>query len=150
MNPITRTQVEISARKLIGSPWHHQGRSLTTGIDCIGGVIFIMLDTKHMTEEEVKSFDVHNYSRTPDAYETLLTNMGIYLMEIPVSSAKHGDVLTFRMPGERVTSHVGTIVRGEREYSLIHSLQNKITLEEQLRRWYKFATHAYAFRGIID
>lgn len=147
---VTRTEIEKSARKLVGAPWHHQGRSLQTGIDCIGGVIFIALDTNQITEEELKTFDITNYSRTPDTFRTLLVKMGTYMQEIPLNTAKHGDVLTFRMPGERVTSHVGTIVRGVREYHLIHSLQNKTTIEEQLRRWYKFATGAYSFKGIID
>lgn len=147
---VTRQQIQVSARKLNGASWHHQGRSLQGGIDCIGGVIFIGLDTGIFTPEQVAEFDILDYSRRADAFETLIVKLKQQMDEIPIEDAIEGDVLTFRMAGERTTSHVGTLVRGTREMMLVHSLESRATLEEPLRRWEKFITHAFRFRGIEE
>ncbi len=147
---ITRQQVQNAARKLIGAEWHHQGRNVGAGIDCIGGIIYIGLDVGYFTEEEVANFDSIDYGRNPTAYNLLIVRMREYLDEIPINEAREGDILAFRMAGEQVTSHVGTITKGDREYMVIHSLENKTTIEEPLRRWGKYITHAFRLRGIED
>lgn len=147
---VTRRQVELSARKLIGATWHHQGRSIEKGIDCIGGILFVAQDVGYMSKELIQEIDVLDYSRTPDTFSTLVTLLGVYFNEIPLSQVREGDVLAFRMPKEKQTSHVGTVVRGVREYCLIHSLLNRATCEEPLRRWFGLATHCFRFKDIID
>lgn len=145
-----RTDIQNSARKLVGAEWHHQGRTLAGGIDCIGGIIFIGLDSNLFTPEEVNKFDVLDYSRRADSFELLVQKLRQNMDEISITDAKEGDVLTFRMAGEKVTSHVGTLVRGYREMMLVHSLENKATFEEPLRRWLDYATFAFRFRGLSE
>jgi hypothetical protein len=149
---VTRKDIENSARKLIGAPWHHQGRSIEAGIDCIGGTIFVGLDTGLFTKEEIAKVDVFDYSRRADAYELLLVKLREMLDEIPISEAREGDILTFRMAGEQITSHVGILVRGQREMHLVHSLETKnaATFEETLRRWKRYATFAFRFRRLEE
>jgi NlpC/P60 family len=145
---ITTEQIAVSARKLIGAPWHHQGRSIETGIDCIGGVIFVCLDTGYSTPELINQFDIQDYSRRPDTYELLVNILQINFDEVSTSDIQEGDIVTLRMEGDRLTSHVGIVVKGVREYDLIHSLQNKVTIEEPLARWNKFITHVFRFKSL--
>lgn len=146
----TRADIQASARKLVGAPWHHQGRSLTAGIDCIGGTIFVGLDTGLFTQEQIDSVDSLDYSRRADAYELLVSRLRENMDEIAVSDAIEGDVVTFRMSSERLTSHVGILVRGTREMHLVHSLESTATFEETYRRWKPYATYAFRFRGLQE
>lgn len=144
----TRQDVERSARKLIGAPWHHQGRNITAGIDCIGGTIFVGVDTGFFTKEQIEEIDVVDYGRNPDAYSTLIVRLKEVMDEIPLAEAREGDIVAFRMPSEKLTSHVGILVKGTREMHLVHSLEATATFEETYRRWRKLATFAFRFRGI--
>jgi cell wall-associated NlpC family hydrolase len=147
---VTRAQIEQSARKIIGAPWHHQGRSLDGGLDCIGAIIFVGLDVGSFTQEEMDKSDIVDYSRNADAFELLVQKLRYSLDEIPIASAKEGDVVTFRLPHECLTSHVAVLVRGQREMSVIHSVQTRAAYEDIYRRWYRYATHAFRFRDLED
>jgi hypothetical protein len=147
---VTRKAIQVSARKLIGAEWQHQGRNPNAGIDCIGGIIFIGLDTGYFTDKQIQEIDVLDYSRQPTSFELLLQKLAEQFDVIPIYEACEGDILTFRMAGERLTSHVATITKGDREYMIVHSLENKVTIEEPLRRWHKFITGAFRFRNVTD
>lgn len=144
MPEITRQQIEDSARKLIGAPWVHQGRDPVAGVDCLGVLILVGHDVGYLND-----FHYDVYVREPDG-ETLLSELRKELDEIPVDDAREGDILVFRMAGERVPRHVGIIVRGLREYGLIHSLSETTVKEDPLRRWNKYRTNAFRFRGLVD
>ncbi len=144
----TRQDIQDEARKLIGIPWHHQGRNAETGIDCIGCIIHVALKLGIFSEEKVKEIDSVDYSRIPSAYNLLLQRMKENLIEIPISEAKEGDILTFRLPHEKLTSHVAFLLRGEREYTLVHALEKKLTTEEAYQRWKRCVTGAFRFQNV--
>ncbi len=142
-----RKDVETSVRKLIGSPWIHQGRSPEAGIDCLGVLLFVAEDLGY-----IKDFDFHVYRREPDGF-TLINELRKHLIEIPVSEALNGDILVLRMAGEKLPRHIGIITKGEREYMLVHALDDtsqRKTIEEPLRKWEKYKTHAFRMGGLED
>lgn len=147
---ITRADVEHSARKLIGAPFMHQGRSPASGIDCIGTVIATALDVGYISKRDLLKLDRHDYKRTPDAYQTMVAGIAQITDEIPIETVKGGDIMSFRMPSEEESSHVGIVVRGRQELMLVHALYGKVTVEVPLRQWYKYATHAFRLRGISE
>jgi cell wall-associated NlpC family hydrolase len=152
---ITRNAIQQSARKLVGSPWVHQGRSAGTGIDCLGVLIYIAEDLNYLDAkvvQEVNSFYRGVYSRNPDG-ETIHRELSVYFDEVPVSDAKEGDILVLRMAGQKIPRHVAVLVRGEREMTLIHALDDtllKKVVEEPYARWKKFVTNAFRFRNIDE
>ena len=150
VNMATREQIQKSARKLVGASWHHQGRTVEGGIDCIGEVIFVGIDSGLFTKEEVKQFDIPDYSRRATSFELLVKKLQEHMIEIPVSKAKEGDVLSFRLPSEKLTSHVGILVKGSREMMLIHALENKTVFEDPIRRWQSYVTHAFRYKDLED
>ena len=141
-----RSDIEREARKLIGVPWIHQGRNPETGIDCLG-VLYVICVNLGVEVEEYTA-----YKREPDG-EMIVTEMNKYFDEIPLLEAREGDILIFRMAGEKYQRHIGILTKGTHEYMLVHSItahQSGYTVEETLRRWGRLATNAYRFRGLED
>lgn len=141
-----RADIVAEARKLVGAPWVHQGRDPIAGIDCLGVLMHIC--KKFNIEVE----DNTTYSREPDGI-TIVNELRKYMDEVPVESAKEGDVLVFRMPAEVYPRHVGILTKGQQEYMLVHSIAGKSgghTVEETLRRWVRVRTHAFQFRQVED
>lgn len=146
----TRQDIQTSAEKLIGVRWHHQGRSPEAGIDCIGEVIFTGIDSGCFTQEYIDTVDFLNYSRQTDSYHTLIAILKREMVEIPIDSIREGDVVAIRMNAEHFPSHVGIVTKGEREYLLVHALEGKTTIAEPLRKWGKYITHGFSFKGVSN
>jgi len=141
-----RADIEREARKVVGAPWVHQGRDITAGVDCLGVLIFVCQNLG------VDIQDYTNYSREPDGVQ-ILSEMRKYFNEIPLEESREGDILIFRMAGEHLPRHVGIITKGTNEYMLVHSIEVRSTghtVEETLRRWMRFRTNAFQFRGLED
>ena len=141
-----RDDVVQTARQLIGAEWVHQGRDPSTGIDCIGVIVWVAKKSGLHFPDRV------DYGREPIG-ELLVDEIRGRLEEIPVESAKHGDVLILRTPGKPLPTHVAILARGQNEMTLIHSIQiskDRKTVEEPFRRWQRLVTHAFKFREIED
>lgn len=146
-----RNEIAEQARQYIGCNWVHQGRVPEIGIDCLGVLVLIAHHFGYAADK-----DVHDYKRNPVMTEdeqstVLIEGLRDNFKEIPVKEAGEGDVMTFTMPGDGgLPRHVGIVVRGRRELHLVHSLMNKKTLEEPLKKWLRFATHAFRFIDLED
>ena len=144
---ITRKQIVEAARSMIGTPWVHQGRSESAGVDCLGLVIVLGYKLGYLED-----FDYFVYHRQPDGI-TLLRELRKKLDEIKPEDIGLGDIVVIKFPGERLPQHVGIVVNGERERMIIHALKTKNTsevVEEPLARWIPRITHAFKLRNIIE
>lgn len=143
---ITREQIQIEARHIVGSEWVHQGRDPATGIDCIGVISWVAERLK------VPFDDRTDYSRDPVG-NLLVEEFRERMDEIEISEAREGDVLILRTAGTRLPHHVAILARGEMEYMLIHSIElssQRKTVEEPYRRWVKMVMYAFKFRGLVE
>jgi len=100
------------ARKYLGVPWKHQGRSMK-GVDCVG---FLLLAFKHIN---VNIIEIKGYSKSPD---------GIALKKImdeqPNLKRVHypylpGDVVLFRI--RKHPQHVALLTGTKENLKMIHS-----------------------------
>lgn len=109
-----RTQVVEEARKWLGVPWKHQGRS-RQGLDCAGLIVVVAQALK------LSTFDSSDYGRIPDGI-SILQICKDNLVELPkYVPMKAGQILLMKF--ERHPQHLGIVgdysVPGE--VSLIHS-----------------------------
>ena len=129
--------VEI-ARETIGSPFHHQGRVVGVGIDCVGVLV-------HVFERlGLPYFDVKGYPRE---------STGSYLMDVldkqpslmATKDLKEGDLLLFAF--SKFPQHVG-VYTGT---SIIHArYQHKKVVEHNFdRTWQRIHKKTYRVTGNI-
>lgn len=149
---ITRQQIADAALKLRGVKFRHQGRDVTTGVDCVGllHAMLVSVSYPHIVDAEA-------YKRTPPASlirETLQANFD----EIAVEDCGLGDILLMRVGGVK-PRHAGIIVNMERDVEkgivpqLIHTramANNGVAVVEPIRQWFKLCVHGYRLRGLID
>ena len=97
-----------SARACLGTPFHHQGRVVGVGLDCIGVVVVAL----RAVGREVR--DRGDYGVRPDGASLVraLEEHGA----VAVSDIQAGDVLVFRY--DHQPQHVALAVSGE---AMIHS-----------------------------
>ena len=92
---MTREQIIMAARELIGTPWAHQGRTPGVGIDCAGVVVHILaLNAIH--------YDVIGYAYEPNGELTLHADS--CLTRIQKTAFQPADILVFRI--KRLPQHV--------------------------------------------
>lgn len=97
---MTKQQKEIvsAARRMIGVPWVHQGRSVE-GIDCAGLII------KIGNEIGVMDWDLKDYDRKA-TQAAMLQICRQHLTEIPRVALQPGDMVVLRF---QETNHIGII-----------------------------------------
>lgn len=98
---MTPADVVVAARKWIGTPWAHQGRTPGVALDCAGLVICVARELGVVPE----GWDVNGYGRTPDG--TLLQWFDQMLPRAPLAALQPGDVIAVAI--EHDAQHIGII-----------------------------------------
>jgi len=152
MYQVKRQQIADAALSLRGVPFRHQGRDITTGVDCVGLLHAMLVKVGYPV-----IVDAEAYRRTPPAAvirETLQANFD----EIPVSECGLGDIFLMRVGGVK-PRHASIIVSMETDIpkgkvpQLIHTramANNGKAVVEPIRQWIKFCVYGYRLRGLID
>lgn len=104
-----RRQIVTAARACLGTPFHHQGRQPSRGLDCLGLVAIAYRSAGFLFS------DRQDYPRLPKANELVDGLLAAGLR--PCDHMSEGDVLLFRI-GNRLT-HVGLVT----DHGVIHSFQ---------------------------
>lgn len=107
---IGQYDVVDEARKLIGTPYRHQGRS-RYGVDCVGFVVLVMERLATLPADLERA----NYGRLPKA--ELIEKTRAYCT--PLMVLEPGALLLMRWPGEKDAGHAG-IYTGE-DRLMIHA-----------------------------
>jgi NlpC/P60 family putative phage cell wall peptidase len=135
-----RDAIVTEARKWLGTPYHHQGRVLGAGVDCLG-----------LVAEVAKALglcdhDAHDYGRVPEG-DRLIAELREHAgREIRAADAQPGDILLFRFL--RQPRHVA-IKTG---IGMIHAYaQAGKVVEHRLDdRWMKQCVCAFEFPGVSN
>lgn len=139
---VTRAAFVGEARKWLGVPWVHQGRS-RDGVDCVGLLLCVGRDLA-LTE-----FDFRNYRYANDP-AMLFDLADQHMTRIDLAQAQPGDVVTISYPG--VPHHMGILGNYPNGgLSLIHALNlwGRTVVEHGLDfNWRRRIRQAYTVPGV--
>lgn len=96
------SEIVQSARELLGTPFHHQGRISGVGVDCVGLVILVARKLGYVPSD----FDFTGYPRYPDG-KVLIEQLGLHLIEIAKPNMQIGDIVCVAF--DKHPQHVGII-----------------------------------------
>lgn len=96
------SEIVQSARELLGTPFHHQGRVSGVGVDCVGLVILVARKLGYVPSD----FDFTGYPRYPDG-KVLIEQLGLHLIEIAKPNMQIGDIVCVAF--DKHPQHVGII-----------------------------------------
>lgn len=117
MTPEQQIRVVEEARKLIGVPFFHAGRT-DRGLDCVG---LLYLSAKNAGLGE---FDIPPYSVNIDT-DVLISGIERYLMRLhDVDPTEVGDVLLLRIMRAPIHLAMVSTIRGENPGYMIHAYQS--------------------------
>lgn len=133
-----RSDIVNEARRWLGTPFHHQGRQLGVGVDCVGvlfGVAWAL---------GISDFDHRAYHRRPNTDEMGALLRG-HLDAIAVADADAGDVLRFNI--EQRPQHLG-ILTGHN--TILHAFQTvgRCVEHRMDARWWRRVVSAHRFPGV--
>jgi len=99
---ITRNDIVAVARKYVGTPFHHMGRSPGVGLDCVGVPICVMRELKATAPD----FDVPNYAISPEG-TALMAWCNESLPPVQKSEIRAGDLIVLII--DKFPQHVGIV-----------------------------------------
>lgn len=91
-----RQEIVAVARRYVGAPWVHQGRS-DDGMDCVGLVIKVAHELGYI------DWDIKDYDRTA-APGAMLAVLQRHLIQVSREKLRPGDLIALRYP---TTNHIG-------------------------------------------
>jgi cell wall-associated NlpC family hydrolase len=133
-------------RSWIGTPFRHQGRSKTTGVDCAGLVIEVGIEAGvlSLTDEQRKRLCRYRPFPRPREVKTMLE---LYTYE--VMDPQPGDI-AYVAWGKGRAYHIGILSKCEGPFAIIHSSRKFGVIEEGIppnREWMSLVG-AYRYKGI--
>jgi cell wall-associated NlpC family hydrolase len=130
-----------SARSMIGTPFHHQGRMPNVALDCAGVIV------KTFSAVGVECYDEQNYASPPeDGTLARIIDRQSAFVKIPAHEVKEGDVILLMMFG--APNHLA-IHAGE---NMIHSYEaiGKVCEQRLSDRWRSRIIHGYRCKGMTN
>ena len=120
---LERDDIITEARRWIGTPWRHQGRS-RAGVDCVGLIVLVARALGLEPE------DVTGYARRQDG-RTLLRHLHKQLDQQTITNWKIGDIGVFKESAFPI--HVGFLSRRDGVPTVIHAhARRRQVIEEAL------------------
>ena len=95
-------QIVEAARRCMDTPYHHQGRKVGVGLDCVGLVVRVGRAVRALGD----GFDVRGYSRVPDGF-SLMHHLDEQLDTIDRADMCPGDVICVAFDG--YPQHIGVL-----------------------------------------
>ena len=125
-----------AARSWLGTPYRHQASVKQVGADCLGLVRGVWREVMGHEPEAVPPYRA-DWAEVGDE-ETLLEAARRWLVEIPLSHMKPGDVLLFRMAPGCAVKHCGILsaVEGS-EPKFIHASWGRAVVDSWMGRWWR-------------
>ncbi len=146
MSVVSRAAIVAEARRWLGTPYQHQASVIGVGTDCLGLLRGVWRALIGPEPEKAPPY-------TPDWAEArgsddLMEAARKWLREIPISEARAGDVLLFRMGLGAPAKHVGIASGGDR---IIHAYWVRSVCETRLVPWWqRRIAGAFSFPGVED
>ena len=141
---ITAQKLIAEARKLVGTPWKHQGRSMM-GVDCIGFVDLAARNGGHDIAAHCGIQDERNYARAPDP--VLLARVEKFCTQIhqPVP----GCLLFFRFPGDRLPRHFGIFTERDTVIHAESKMRGQVVEHGYRAHWVRWTHSMWKLPGVI-
>ncbi len=134
-----------AARGWLGTPYHDQASVKGAGCDCLGLI-------RGVWREVVgpEPLPVPPYSRDwgeAGPHEVLAEAARAAMVEIPVTEARTGDVVLFRMRQGAIAKHAGILTNGRQNiHRFIHAYERTGVIEEPLTDpWRRRLAFAFRF-----
>jgi len=147
---VTRKEILESAESLIGLPFVHQGRSVVTGVDCVGLLVCIARMIGYP-----KIIDIEGYRRIPSA-ETIRETLAQNCDEIPIEECLPGDIFLMRTGGIKAR-HAAIFHSNEmdsitgKQPMLLHAVQiGGVKLEPKSMFPDSWFVAGFRMRGLVD
>ena len=146
MSGVSRAAIVAEARRWLGTPYQHQASVIGVGVDCLGLLRGVWRALIGPEPEKAPPY-------TPDWAEArgsddLMKAARKWLREIPISEARAGDVLLFRMGLGAPAKHVAIASGGDR---IIHAYWVRSVCETRLVPWWqRRIAGAFSFPGVED
>ena len=146
MSGVSRAAIVAEARRWLGTPYQHQASVIGVGADCLGLLRGVWRGLIGPEPEKAPPY-------TPDWAEArgsddLMEAARKWLREIPISEARAGDVLLFRMGLGAPAKHVAIASGGDR---IIHAYWVRSVCETRLVPWWqRRIAGAFSFPGVED
>lgn len=139
---IARAAVLAEARRYIGTPWRHRGRSVH-GLDCVG------LPRMVCVSLGISDYDLDTYPREPISSEFLdhFTRGGG--TRVPINAALPGDLMLFREG--RYPCHVAILSERDGLPTIIHAhaTRRKVLEEVLIPEWTAKRVAAIRLPGVV-
>lgn len=107
-------RLDLAARKYVGTPFLHQGRDPSVGVDCVG-LASVLLRECGLTE--LASHDLTNYAKNPNGGELERRMQAAF--GPPVKDLAPGCLVTIDFYGQ--SRHVGIVGEHNGRLTLIHA-----------------------------
>lgn len=136
----SRQAIVAAAREALGTPFHHQGRVVGVGIDCVGLLVHVA-DRLGLPRE-----DVAVYSMTPKGRQ-LEKILAFSLEQIDPAVATAGDVLCFWIRRVGRPQHVAILSDGGK---MIHTFADvrKVVEHDFAPPWPGRVSSAWRYPGV--
>lgn len=135
-----RIEIVIAARRYLGTPFLHQGRTIH-GIDCVGLLVGVAKDLG------IPCKDRRDYSRQPSE-DVLLEVLNQNMVQVDIAFAKMGDVIALR--ATKKIRHVAILS----DVGMIHSWAlggiQKVAEHGLNDRWRSRIAAAFTVSGLED
>lgn len=133
-----RRQIIAIGRRLVGTPFKHQGRLPGKALDCVGLIACIG------RELNLFKYDRTNYNRLPSGDRLIDACNSAGFVEIPIATALPGDIYLMRF--DRDPQHVALVS----DIGLIHAYMqaNKVVEHRLDDVWRARILRAYRFPGV--
>lgn len=149
---IARATIVAAAKSWIGTPYRHQASLKGAGCDCLGLVRGVWRELYGFEPEPPQPYRP-DWAET-GGRETLLEAARRHLVEIPVATARPGDVLLFRMSPDACLKHCAIVSDGQPgdpEPRILHAYWGRAVVESWLGPWWRRRlAHAFSFPDVSD
>lgn len=149
----TRKQVVEQARKYLGTPFAHQGRTRLHSLDCVGLVLCVGhdLQIKDINGVQLERYAYRDYGPQPVG-TAVLEACRKHLQALPLDTPlRHGMVINMRVPTD--PSHVGIVSTDYGYPCVIHAYsggEEKCVEHIIDKAWYRRIVGRFDFPGIED
>jgi NlpC/P60 family putative phage cell wall peptidase len=146
IHTLTRDEIVITARRWIGTSYHHQASVRGVGADCLGLVRGVWREL-FGTDAETPPTYSRDWAEA-SGREAMLEAAARHLLRIPVSSAEAGDVAVFRLRPGCVAKHAGILTSPS---SMLHAMEGAAVAEVALGPWWRRRiAGAFRFPNLVE
>lgn len=142
----TRDGIVVTARRWIGTPYHHQASICGVGTDCLGLVRGVWRELYGKDAEAPPT-----YSRDwaeASGREAMLEAAERHLARISIPSVATGDVVIFRLRAGCVAKHAGILATAS---TMVHAMEGAPVAEVALSGWWRRRiAGAFRFPHLIE